>query len=134
MEQISKFDLRVFFNLKTVDKKHQLKEDYVTVNPSKRSLKINDPYKGSIGYQRISEHKQGQEFVFKANKVFQKGESLYADCCEPAVRQTLSGAKNSVIFLYGQSKSGKSTTLLSQKEQGLMAQSMDKLIDCTKTG
>lgn len=37
-------ELKTYISLKEVDKKHQLKEDYVLIGPDKKSVKIHDPY------------------------------------------------------------------------------------------
>ena len=43
-------ELKSYINLKEVDKKHQLKEDYVVVGSDKKSLSIHDPYNGMAGF------------------------------------------------------------------------------------
>lgn len=36
--------------IKSVDKKHQLKDDYVVVGDDRKSVKIHDPYNGAAGF------------------------------------------------------------------------------------
>jgi hypothetical protein len=43
-------ELKTYINLKEVDKKHQLKADYVVLNSDKKSVKIHDPYNGNSGF------------------------------------------------------------------------------------
>lgn len=66
-------ELKQFLVVKQVDKKHQLKEDFVIVGSDKKTVSIHDPYNGASGLQRIPEQKQGVEFSFKVDKVIEGG-------------------------------------------------------------
>ena len=68
-------ELKSFVSIKQVDKKHQLKEDFVLVASDKKSLKIFDPYQGKTGYTRIPEQKANSEFLFKCDKIFETSTS-----------------------------------------------------------
>jgi hypothetical protein len=51
--------------VKPVDKKHQLKADYVVVSQNKKEVKVHDPYNGSVGTQRLpQEFPPGTKFNF----------------------------------------------------------------------
>ena len=62
-------ELKSYIVLKQVDKKHQLKDDYVLVSEDHKSVRIHDPYGGNAGFQRIPEQKPGAEFNFKCDKI-----------------------------------------------------------------
>ena len=62
-------ELNTYINIKEVDKKHQLKEDYVVVGADKRSVRIHDPYYGGAGLQRVMQQKADAEFLFKCDRV-----------------------------------------------------------------
>ena len=68
-----KMELKSYIINKQVDKKHQLKEDFVIIQQDKKSLKIHDPYGGNAGLQRIPEQKQGAEFLFRGDKIVEGG-------------------------------------------------------------
>lgn len=43
-------DLKAYIVIKPVDKKHQLKEDYLIVGDDYKGVKIHDPYGGNAGF------------------------------------------------------------------------------------
>ncbi|CDW90581.1 UNKNOWN [Stylonychia lemnae] len=107
-------ELKSYIVIKQVDKKHQLKDDFVVVGQDKKSIKIHDPYGGASGLQRIPEQKSGAEFSFRVDKVLEGGShksptQIFRDSCDEIVNNVINNMKNGMIISYGQSKSGKST-------------------------
>eukprot|EP00347_Sterkiella_histriomuscorum_P016482 403353010 len=130
-------ELKSYLIVKQVDKKHQLKEDYVIIQPDKKSVKIHDPYNGQSGLQRIPEQKSGAEFQFKVDKIIEGGLQqsptvIFKDAFEEIVTNAISNSKNGVIFAYGQTKSGKSSNLFGSKklsQPGLLQQTVNKFFE-----
>lgn len=107
-------DLKAYIVLKPVDKKHQLKEDYLVLDHDQptKVVRIHDPYEGYAGFKRIPEQKPGAEFHFKCEKVIENTvTAVHKESHEEIVKEVVKGERNGFVIQYGQSKSGKGSTL-----------------------
>ncbi len=67
-------ELKTYVHIREVDKRHQLKDDYVLVSEDHKTVRIHDPYEGNAGFKRIPEQKKGAEFTFKCDKVVEQAQ------------------------------------------------------------